>query len=99
MKMVLTYHPLLIILLTIELLTKRHKNDIYKYKAMLYYKDFIDNRLNSFNKDTKNKIRTHCKKQLDEMNDAKGFEADYKREKIYIDCKEMLEKIINLLSS
>lgn len=82
-----------------ELLTKRHKNDIYKYKAMLKYQDFISKRYNYFDKDTKNKIRKHCEKQLIEMNSANGFEVDYRREKIYIDCKEMLEKIINVLSS
>lgn len=82
-----------------ELLTKRHKDDIYKYKTMLKYDDFIKNRSNSFDKVTKDKICNVCKYQLSAMNNAKGFEADYRQDKIYIDCRDMLKKSISILSS
>lgn len=81
-----------------DFITKRHKNDIYKYKVMEKYKDFVDNRSNSFNLEAKKQILACCKRQLDVMDGAKGFENNLKQEKIYIDCKVILEKIISKLS-
>lgn len=81
-----------------DFITKRHKNDIYKYKVMQKYKDFIDNRSSSFNPEAKEQILACCKRQLDSMNGAKGFEENIKQQKIYIDCKVILENIIVTLS-
>lgn len=80
-----------------ELLTKRHKDDIYKYKTMLKYKDFIENRCTSFDKNAKDKIRKICENQLKAMANVKGFETD-RQDKTYMDCKAMLEKIIDILT-
>ena len=78
-----------------NLLTKQQENDIYKYKIMMDYKDFIDNRCNSFNQTQWNQIANLCEKQL------KDLERNIKQERfkdvqIYEKCRKMLEEILTI---
>ncbi len=75
-----------------KLLTKQ-RNDTYKYKIMMDYKDFIDARFSSFNQEQWNQIIMHCKKQLETLNFIISKDR-FKEQKIYEDCKMIFEEIM-----
>ena len=71
-----------------EILSKA-KNDEYKYKVMLLYKDFFEKHLDSLKEDQKNNTKNKCKNHLIMLERNKN---KYNEARIYKMCKEMLEK-------
>lgn len=82
-----------------NLLSKRDDNHIYKYKVMLKYQEFINNRGNSFDSKTKDKIISICKARLSDMQRSRGFDDYFKQEQIYQKCKNTLNMIVATLST
>lgn len=75
-----------------KLLT-RQKDDIYKYKIMIDYQDFIKNRSESFSEEQWNQIINCCEKQLKYL-DKNIPKERFKEQRIYEECKNMLETIV-----
>ena len=75
-----------------KLLTGQKDSDIYKYKIMMDYRDFIENRFASFTTTQWSQIIACCKKQLEYLERHIPKER-FREQLIYEDCKNMLEEI------
>ncbi len=75
-----------------RLLTGQKDGDVYKYKIMMDYRDFIENRSSSFSSEQWHQIIGCCEKQLKYLDNNISKER-FKEQHIFEECKDMLEEI------
>ena len=75
-------------------LLNQQNSDVYKYKIMLEYKNFIDNRSSSFNQEQRNQVVHCCEKQLKILENL--TKERYKETQTYEKCKRMLEEKVSI---
>ncbi|WP_257939170.1 SIR2 family protein [Campylobacter lari] len=76
-----------------KLLMRQKNNDTYKYKIMMDYRDFIDERSSLFDLEQWNQVIGCCEKQLRYL-DGNITKERFREQRVYEECKEMLEAII-----
>jgi len=74
-------------------------NDVYKFKVVMDYKDFIDAREKNFSKSNKETLLRACQSKLSDLSTLEKFDNNnFKQETLYQQCKIRLEYLINKLS-
>lgn len=83
-----------------DTLLSRLNNDVYKFKVVMDYKDFVDSREKSFSKENKKIVISACKTKLSDIESLKKFDINnFKQERLYQVCKARLEHLISTLSN
>ncbi len=83
-----------------DTLLNKLDNNIYKFKVIMDYKDFIDSRQKSFSHKNKTIILKACQIKLKDIESLQKIDKNnFKQEKVYQQCKSWLEKIVEDLGS